>query len=147
MAFRPEPFWTTGLPRKRPISASNMIQDGYFAAVGTKLLRGRDLAAADILQGRSVAVITEDMVKRDFSAGKIRLGHHIVVDIFNEPIPPQMLKAAQFHNSFEIVGVVGSARNRGLEQPAYARHVHSLFGSVAAGRFHHRPHERRSELP
>ena len=95
----------------------NLVEDGYFAAVGTKLLRGRDLSTSDILQGRSVAVITEDAVKRDFS-GKNPLGHHIQVDVFTQPFPPQYLKAPKFHNSFEIVGVVASARNRGLDQPA-----------------------------
>jgi predicted permease len=94
----------------------NLVQDGYFAAVETKLLRGRDLSESDILQGRPVAVITEDMLKRDF-AGKDPIGHHIQVDIFNQPLPPELLKAPQFNNSFEIVGVASSARNRGLNQP------------------------------
>jgi predicted permease len=96
----------------------NLVADGYFATVGTKLLRGRDLSEADILEGRPVAVISEDMVKRDFAGGKNPLGHHIQLDLFNQPIPPQILKAPQFTNSFEIVGVAGSARNRGLNQPA-----------------------------
>jgi predicted permease len=98
----------------------NLVQDGYFAAVGTKLLRGRDLSASDVLQGRSVALISEDMAKRDFGGGKDPLGHHIQVDIFSQPLPSQFLKAPQFNNSFEIIGVVGSARNRGLNQPSVA---------------------------
>ncbi len=95
----------------------NLVQDGYFAAVGTRLLRGRDLTEADVLQGRPVAVITDDMVKRDFVGGKDPLGHHIQVDIFSQPLPPQLLKSPQFRNSFEIVGVAASARNRGLNEP------------------------------
>ncbi|MGA2117297.1 MAG: ABC transporter permease [Bryobacteraceae bacterium] len=98
----------------------NLVEDGYFAAVGTKLLRGRDLTEADVLEARPVAVISEDMVKRDFADGKDPLGHHLRVDIFNQKIPPQILKAPRFDNSFEIVGVVGSARNRGLSEPARA---------------------------
>ena len=94
----------------------NLVQDGYFRAVGTRLLRGRGLSEADVLQGRSVAVVTEDLVKRDFN-GKDPLGRHIQVDLFSQPIPPQYLKSPQFHNSFEIVGVVGSARNSGLDEP------------------------------
>ena len=96
----------------------NLVGDGYFAAVGTKLLRGRDLSEADVLQARPVAVISEDMMRRDFVGGEDPIGRHIQVDLFNQPIPPQILKAPQFNNSFEIVGVVGSARNRGLNQPA-----------------------------
>jgi predicted permease len=96
----------------------NLVQDGYFTAVGTKLLRGRDLTEADVLEARPVAVISEDMMRRDFAGGKDPIGHHIQVDLFNQPIPPQILKAPHFNNSFEIIGVVGSARNRGLNQPA-----------------------------
>jgi len=98
----------------------NLVADGYFAAVGTKLLRGRDLSEADILQGRPVAVISEDMMKRDFAGGKDPLGHHIQLDLFNQPIPPQILKSPHFNNSFEIVGVAGSARNRGLNESSTA---------------------------
>jgi predicted permease len=98
----------------------NLVADGYFAAVGTKLLRGRDLSEADILQGRPVAVISEDMMKRDFAGGKDPIGHHIQLDLFNQPIPPQILKSPHFNNSFEIVGVAGSARNRGLNESSTA---------------------------
>jgi predicted permease len=116
-------FQTKAILDDRPATQApdvrvNLIQDGYFGAVGTRLLRGRDLSIADVLQARPVAVISEDMAKREFSGGKDPLGHHIKVDLFTQPIPPQFLKAPQFHNSFEIVGVVGSARNRGLDEPA-----------------------------
>lgn len=97
----------------------NLVEDGYFRAVGTSLLRGRALSEADVLQGRSVAVVTEDMVKRDFN-GKDPLGHHIQIDLFSQAIPPQYLKSPRFTNSFEIVGVVGSARNSGLDEPPMA---------------------------
>lgn len=96
----------------------NLVQNGYLVAVGTKLLRGRDLTEADILQARPVALITEDMVKHSFAAGKDPLGRRIQVDLFNQPIPPQYLKPPHFNNSFEIVGVIGSARNRGLNESA-----------------------------
>ena len=101
-----------------PEISVNLVQDGYFRAVGTKLLRGRDLSEADVLQGRPVAVITEDMAKRDFGAGKDPLGHHIQVDLFTQPIPPQYLKSPGFANAFEVVGIVATARNRGLDQAA-----------------------------
>jgi putative ABC transport system permease protein len=65
-------------------------------------------------------VISEDMTKRDFAGGKDPLGHHIQLDLFNQPIPPQILKSPHFNNSFEIVGVAGSARNRGLNESSTA---------------------------
>jgi predicted permease len=94
-----------------------MVEDGYLAAVGTHLLRGRDLNESDILQARPVAVITEDMVKRDFPGGKDPIGHHIAVDVFNQALPAEMLKSPHFTNSFEIVGVAAAARNRGMYDP------------------------------
>jgi putative ABC transport system permease protein len=99
-----------------PDVSVNLVQNGYFAAVGTKLLQGRDLTESDISQARPVAVISEDMAKRAFG-GKDPLGHHIQLDLFNQPIPPAFLKAPQFINSFEIVGVAGTARNRGRDEP------------------------------
>jgi predicted permease len=100
-----------------PNVAVNLVQNGYLAAVDTKLLQGRDLMESDILQGRPVAVVTEDMAKRAF-AGKNPIGHHIQIAVFNEALPPQILKAPQFENSFEIVGIAATARNRGLNESA-----------------------------
>jgi predicted permease len=116
--FRSKALFDDRPASEAPEIRVNLVQDGYFATVGTKLLRGRDLSEADILTGKPVVVITEDMVKRDFAGGKDPLGHHIQVDIFNQPLPPQYLKAPSFLNSFEIVGVVATARNRGLNQPS-----------------------------
>lgn len=91
----------------------NLVSQGYFEAVHVPLLRGRLLKQEDIERASPVGVITEDLVKRYFG-NKDPIGRHIQVDVFNQPIPRQILKAPQFRNSFEIVGVVGTARNRGL---------------------------------
>jgi predicted permease len=99
-----------------PDISMNLVDNGYFASLGTPLLRGRNLTEADVLQARPVALISEAELKRDFQ-GKDPIGHHIRVDIFNQQIPPRWLKAPGFVNSFEIVGVVGTARNRGLDDP------------------------------
>jgi predicted permease len=104
-------------PSQAPEVGLNLVQDGYFASVGTKLLRGRSLSETDVLEARPVAVITEDMAKRDFANGKDPLGHHIQFDVLNQQLPPPFLRSPHFTNSFEIVGVVGSARNRGLNEP------------------------------
>jgi len=74
------------------------------------------LTEADVLEARPVAVISEDMAKRVFADGN-PLGRHFQVNLFNQPIPAQIVKSPQFHHSFEIVGVVASARNRGLTDP------------------------------
>ena len=95
----------------------NLVSHGYFEAVHVPLLRGRLLSREDILRASPVGVVSEDLVKRYFGS-KDPIGRHVQVDVFNQPIPRQILKAPHFSNSFEIVGVVGTARNRGLrDQP------------------------------
>ncbi len=93
----------------------NLVSEGYFKAVHMPLLRGRLPNQADVLRANAVAVVTQDLVTRYF-AGKDPIGRHVQVDLFNQRIPPQIFKAPQFNNSFEIVGVVGTARNRGLSE-------------------------------
>jgi predicted permease len=95
----------------------NLVSDGYFESVRTRLLRGRVLNEPDMIRANPVAIVTEDFVKRYFSS-KDPLGRHFQLDLLNQPLPPVVLKAPHFNNSFEIVGVVGTARNRGLNDPA-----------------------------
>jgi predicted permease len=99
-----------------PDIAVNLVDRGYLASVGIPLLRGRRLSEQDILEARPVALVSEDEVKRDFQ-GKDPIGRRIQAEIFNQPLPPQWVKSPHFRNSFEIIGVVGTARNRGLSDP------------------------------
>jgi predicted permease len=94
----------------------NMVSDGYFESVRTRLLRGRLLNDSDMIRANPVAVVTEDLVTRYF-AGKDPLGRHFQLELLKQPLPLVYLKAPQFSVSFEIVGVVGVARNRGLTDP------------------------------
>lgn len=94
----------------------NLVSDGYFETVHTRLLRGRLFTEADISRASPVAVVTEDLVSRYF-AGKDPLGRHIQLELLKQPLPPTYLKAPQSNASFEIVGVVGVARNQGLKDP------------------------------
>ena len=95
----------------------NPVSEGYFQTVHMPLLRGRLPSQSDVLRATPVAVITQDLVKRSFG-NRDPIGRHIQVDLFNQPMPSEMMKAPQFKNSFEIIGVVGTARNRGLKDEA-----------------------------
>jgi predicted permease len=119
------PPWNGGTSKAllddRPASESpqvrwNLVSDGYFESVRTRLLRGRLFNDSDILRANPVAVVTDDLVARYF-AGKNPLGRHIQLELLKQPLPAAYLKAPQFKVSFEIVGVVGVARNRGLKDP------------------------------
>lgn len=103
-------------PANEPVMAHlNLINEGYFATVRTPLLRGRLPTPAEIQRASPVAVVTEDLAKRYFSnTNPIR--RHLQLDILNQPLPREVVKAPQINNSFEIIGVVGMARNRGLRE-------------------------------
>ncbi|MBV8551904.1 MAG: ABC transporter permease [Acidobacteriaceae bacterium] len=93
----------------------NLVSEGYFATVRQPLLRGRVLNYADIMRATPVAVISEDFAKRYF-ANKDPIGRHVQAQVLNEKLPRQFLKAPAFTNSFEIVGVVGTVVNSGLDR-------------------------------
>jgi putative ABC transport system permease protein len=61
-----------------------------------------------------MAVVSEDLIKKYFPVGRDPIGRYIRIDLLTQPMPPGFLKAPQFDASFEIVGVVGTARNTGL---------------------------------
>jgi len=100
-----------------------LISGDYFATVGIPLLRGRLLSDQDIQRAGHFAVINEEMARVYFSQGNEPIGQHVSVpslkfnnpDIFTPPAGDQ---------SFEIVGVVATARNQGLrDKPKPAIYV------------------------
>ncbi|MBV8072579.1 MAG: ABC transporter permease [Acidobacteriaceae bacterium] len=105
-------------PVTEPVQgAFNIVGDEYFSTVRQALLRGRALTHDDMLRVSPVAVITEEFATR-YYPNMSPLGRHIQVDLLNQPLPAVILKPPNFSNSFEIVGVVGTARNRGLSDPS-----------------------------
>jgi len=91
----------------------NLVGSEYFEALHVPLLRGRLITQSDIARATQVAVISQDYAARSFG-GRSPLGRHVEVDLFNQRLPRQILKASTFVNSFEVVGVVATTRNRGL---------------------------------
>lgn len=105
-------------PANEPVIAQfNIVGDEYFPTVRQALLRGRLLTQEDVLRASPVAVVTQDFVRQYFN-DKDAIGRHVSVDLFDQPLPTVILKAPNLRNSFEVVGVVGSARNRGLDREA-----------------------------
>ena len=76
----------------------------YFASLGYPLKAGRVFARTDDNNAPAVAVINESAARRYF-AGQSPLGRRIAL---GEASPPRWV---------EVVGVVGDARNRGLDEP------------------------------
>jgi putative ABC transport system permease protein len=105
-----EPTWQTDISPEiaagqyQRITPGNLINvdwgivsDGYFATMGTPLLRGRDFTAAEAGDGSPVMVIDENLANRFWPAGDA-LGRHIKYDSAT-PI--------------EIIGIAANARAYG----------------------------------
>lgn len=85
-------------------SSWNRVWPGYFATVGTRVLRGRAIDERDTPSGRRVAVVNAAFVRRFFEAG--------------EPIGRRLgLGDAAHTGDFEIVGVVEDVKYTAAGQP------------------------------
>jgi len=94
----------------------NLVDPGYFAALRMQLLEGRVWDAAENQRGAFVAVINRTLAQRYFPNGGA-VGHSVKVPGV-EDRPPARLSAPKAAESWlQIVGVVGDAKNDGLQEP------------------------------
>ena len=89
----------------------DLCSDGYFTTLGVKLLRGRFLTAAEMQDGRRLALVNQTFVKR-FLGGDDPLGRRLKLSGFDTDAAGQPDTSA-----FEIVGVVADIKNRGMQDP------------------------------
>jgi predicted permease len=90
------------LPQNR---AFHLVSPGYFATMGTPLVVGRDFSWADVYERRAVALISEDLARREWGSPTEALG--------------KRLRGGSARNIWrEVVGVVGNVHNRGMSEPA-----------------------------
>ncbi|HXB73966.1 MAG TPA: ABC transporter permease [Candidatus Acidoferrales bacterium] len=85
---------------QRPLSAWSSLTPGFFRTMGIPLLRGRDFTWADDAQSPRVLIVSESLARR-FWPDENPLGKHCTFT---------RLQAA-----FEIVGVAGDTKVRGLD--------------------------------
>jgi len=96
-----EGFGTEGqLPAAR---LAKFISPQYFRTLGMPLLAGRDLEWVDHFDARAVTIVSESLAKEAWGAPQTALGKHVRTN----PADPWR----------EIVGVVGDAREVGMNQP------------------------------
>jgi predicted permease len=87
-----------------PVTSVRMITPGYFAAVGTRLLRGRAFEDRDRETSPRVAIIDETLARRYFPDGDA-IGHEV------------RLGGRTTDNPWRtVVGVVPSVKHRALER-------------------------------
>ena len=94
-----------------------LIAPQYFETVGIALLQGRLLTEAEIVHNAHLAIINEELQKRYFLSGSGPLGARIHVPGLKISAP-EILTPPEGDQWFEVVGVVATARNRGLQDPA-----------------------------
>ena len=92
-------------------TASIMCSEGYFQTLEKHLLRGRLFSQNDVESARQVAVVNQTFAREHFSA-QDAIGRRVrFIDFETLPDWP--------HDPyFEIIGVVGDAKNDGLQNPS-----------------------------
>jgi putative ABC transport system permease protein len=89
-------------PGEAPVAEFRLVTPGYFRAVGLPVLKGRAFNE-DEGPGQPLTIMVNETLARRFFPGEEAVGKRLVV-LDEKP--------------HEIVGVVGDARQRGLERPA-----------------------------
>jgi predicted permease len=101
---------------EQQMGSINLIGPGYFATLRIPLLEGRVWSETENHNGAHLAVINRTLAQRYFPKGDA-IGHSVKLPGF-EDRPPAVVSAAKIADSWlEIVGIVGDARNDGLEDP------------------------------
>ena len=99
-------------PGHSPSADIRNVNHNYLRALRIPLLRGRSFTGGDVRENGKVVLISELLAKRYF-AGEDPLG--------------QRLRPASWTQSYEIVGVVGDVRHRGLDvEPRQTMYFPSL---------------------
>jgi len=107
--------WTTvavlgKTPPQNRNTASIMCTEGYFQTLEKHLLRGRVLSQHDIDAARHVVVVNQTFAREHFS-DEDAIGQKIRFSDF------ETLADWPHDPYFEIIGVIGDAKNHGLQEP------------------------------
>jgi predicted permease len=89
-----------------PLRRYKRIAPGYFQTMGNPLLAGRDVTWSDIHEGRPVVVVSEALARAYWKNPGDALG--------------KRLRQSEQNPWREIVGIVGSERDDGVDKPAAA---------------------------
>lgn len=84
----------------------NMVGPGYFHALSTSILTGRDFEDRDLTASAAKVAIVNERFVRDFALDGSALGRHLWIE--TTPLEPSA--------SYEIVGVAANAKYRDLRE-------------------------------
>jgi len=103
-----------------PTTLTTVVSSGYFEALGIPIQRGRTFDDRDQEGMPLVAVINEEAARRYFP-GEDPTGRRLKLGESSAEVP-----------WWEIVGVVGSTKNLGLDQPPFPE-VFAVHQQVGGG--------------
>ena len=89
-----------------------LVSDGYFNTLGLKTTRGRTLSPVEVTSLRKVAVVNQAFVNKYLPTDN-PIGRSVVIKLFQK-LPDGN---AVDDPTFEIIGVVADAKNRGIVEP------------------------------
>jgi putative ABC transport system permease protein len=87
-------------PGQNPDADIRNVNHDYFRAMRIPLLRGRHFTEADVRDGAKVLLISDELAQLYFAG--------------EDPLGQRLLTGPLSRESFEIIGVVGDVRHRGL---------------------------------
>lgn len=112
MAVEGRPFKADGTD---PVADARIVSEGYFAAMGITVVRGRTFSDNESTERLTPLVISEGLARRLFPDGEDPVGQRLRFG----PVAPWM----------PIVGVVRDAKNRGLTEPSRPELYSPALGS------------------
>jgi putative ABC transport system permease protein len=107
---------TAGMKAPAPIRA-NLVSDTFLETMHIPMLRGRFFDARDVERATPVAVVTEETIKAYFPPGEDPIGRQITIEIPKEGLPKDFVYPPTMASGYEVIGVCGTARNHGLNDP------------------------------
>jgi predicted permease len=90
-----------------PVRRTKTVSPGYFAAIGTRMIAGRDITWSDVYSRGDVAIVSENFAREVWGSPAAALGQHI------RDSPPASTDLWR-----EIVGIVENVHEDALHQPA-----------------------------
>ena len=108
-------------PAEAPQAQQHAVSDGYFEAMGARLVSGRFFTDRDISKNEGVAIVNESFAKR-FAGSRDAVGQQLTT--YSGQVGPlgRNLLAVRVDNHWQlgalrVVGVVADVRNTSLGQP------------------------------
>ena len=116
-AFYEQSFEIEGTgDREQPQARVILVNQRYFAALHIPLLQGRIWNADEDARGDFIAVVNQAFATRYFSSST-GLGRQLRIPDLTARGNPSRIASAQSTAWRQIIGVVGDARNDGLDRP------------------------------